>query len=84
MRCPVLALNGERDCQVIPTQNLPEIARALSAGGNPDWAVVELPGLNHLFQECATGSPTEYAQIEQTFSPRALTLLSDWILAHTH
>jgi pimeloyl-ACP methyl ester carboxylesterase len=84
VRCPVLALNGERDCQVIPTQNLPEIARALSAGGNPDWAVVELPGLNHLFQECATGSPTEYAQIEQTFSPRALTLLSDWILAHTH
>jgi hypothetical protein len=33
---------------------------------------IELPNLNHLFQECKTGSPAEYATSEQTFSPTAL------------
>ena len=38
-----------------------------------------LPGLNHLFQTANTGSVTEYAQIEETFSPAALTVIGDWI-----
>lgn len=42
-----------------------------------------LPGLNHLFQQCQTGSPTEYANIEQTISPAALKTISEWILART-
>ena len=34
VKCPVLALNGERDLQVPPSQNLPAIEKALRAGGN--------------------------------------------------
>jgi hypothetical protein len=45
--------------------------------------VKELPGLNHLFQTCTTGSPNEYATIEETISPQALGLMTNWIREHT-
>jgi pimeloyl-ACP methyl ester carboxylesterase len=74
---PVLAAVGERDLQVLPGANLPELRQAL--GHNPDVTIRELPGLNHLFQTCQTGLPEEYAQIDETMSPVLLTLVSDWI-----
>ena len=80
LRVPVLALNGGRDLQVPPRENLDAIDAALRVGGNPDYAVVELPGLNHLFQTAATGAPQEYALIDETFSPDAMRLVSGWIL----
>lgn len=83
VRCPVLAINGEKDLQVDPKQNLPQIEAALKAGGNPDYTCLELPGLNHLFQSCQTGSPAEYGKIEETFAPAALKLIGDWILERT-
>jgi pimeloyl-ACP methyl ester carboxylesterase len=79
VQCPVLALNGEKDLQVAAKVNLPVIRDALKAGGNPRAKIVELPGLNHLFQTCQTGAPAEYSRIEETFNPAALTLISDWI-----
>ena len=78
---PVLAINGEKDTQVPPKENLEAIRLALSEGGNDDVEIVELAGLNHLFQTAETGSPGEYATIEETMSPRALQTMTDWILA---
>ena len=78
--CPVLAINGEKDRQVLPEQNLPAIRKALEAGGNTHFEVDLLPGLNHLFQTAKTGSPAEYAEIEETISPVALEKMSTWIL----
>jgi len=78
--CPVLALNGEKDVQVPPQQNLPAIRKALEEAGNKNFEAVELPGLNHLFQTAKTGAPTEYAQIEETMSPVALEKIASWIL----
>ncbi len=74
---PVLALNGTLDLQVPVKENLAAIRAALS--GNPDVTIVELPGLNHLFQTARTGAIGEYRDIEETFSPTALELMSDWI-----
>lgn len=82
VKCPVLAINGEKDLQVPPVENLKAIEEALLNGGNRDFMVKELPGLNHLFQTAQTGSPEEYALIEETIAPIALKLMSDWILAH--
>lgn len=79
VKCPVLALNGEKDLQVPPEENLTAIKNALLKGGNKNVTTIELPNLNHLFQECKTGLPSEYASIEQTFSPTALTELLKWI-----
>ncbi len=80
VKCPVLAINGGKDRQVLPEQNLPAIRNALAAGGNTHFEVEELPGLNHLFQTAKTGSPSEYAGIEETISPVALEKISNWIL----
>jgi hypothetical protein len=79
--CPVLAIIGEKDVQVPPRENLPAIERALQSSPNPDYTVMPVPQLNHLFQTSATGSPAEYGSIEETFAPSALTLVSDWIVA---
>jgi uncharacterized protein len=83
VKCPVLALIGEKDMQVPPKANIPELEKALRAGGNKDFTVRELPHLNHLFQTCQNGSVTEYAKIEETFCPTALELISKWINEHT-
>jgi pimeloyl-ACP methyl ester carboxylesterase len=77
--CPVLALDGSKDLQVPPEQNLAAIRAALKAGGNTHFEVKELPNLNHLFQTAKTGSPSEYASIEETFAPVALSTIGDWI-----
>ena len=83
VKVPVLAINGELDLQVAPKQNLPEIAKALKAAGNKKFQIVELPKLNHLFQTAKTGAFSEYAKIEETMSPTALTLMSGWIAKQT-
>ncbi|MFA5805977.1 MAG: alpha/beta fold hydrolase [Melioribacteraceae bacterium] len=80
---PVLALNGEKDLQVPPKENLAEIEKALKTGGNKNFKTVELPGLNHLFQPAKTGGVSEYGNIETTFSEDALKLMKDWILEVT-
>jgi pimeloyl-ACP methyl ester carboxylesterase len=83
VRCPVLAINGEKDLQVPAKENLAEIEKALKAGGNRSVKSVEFPGLNHLFQPCKTGSPSEYGIIETTIAPEALTTIGDWIIKQT-
>lgn len=83
VKCPVLAVNGEKDLQVPPKENLTSIKNALEKGGNNKVTTIEFPGLNHLFQECETGSPMEYATIEQTFSPTALEAITSWIKTQT-
>ncbi len=77
--CPLLALNGENDLQVPPKQNLDAIEKALQEGGNSRYVIKEMKGLNHLFQHSETGSPSEYAKIEETFSEEALELITIWI-----
>lgn len=76
-RCPVFALNGDRDCQVIASQNLTAIRQLLPKSKKN--LVKEYPGLNHLFQHCTTGLPTEYGQIEETISPEVLQDIAQWI-----
>jgi hypothetical protein len=79
VKCPVLALNGEKDLQVAADINLPAIEKALKSGGNKAVTTIKLPELNHLFQHCKTGLPAEYGEIEETFSPEVLKIMADWI-----
>jgi uncharacterized protein len=80
VKCPVLAINGEKDLHVPPKENLSAIEEALKAGGNKDYTIKGLPGLNHLFQTAQTGAPLEYSKNEETISPIALKTMGDWIL----
>lgn len=79
VKCPVLALNGEKDLQVPPNENLSAIENALKKGGNKNFEIKMLPGLNHLFQTSKTGAVSEYGQIEETFSPTALETMLNWL-----
>lgn len=81
--CPVLAINGEKDRQVTPTENLRAIQRALKAGGNKNYTIKEIPNLNHLLQTAETGDIFEYGKIKETMSPTALQIIGDWILEQT-
>lgn len=83
VKCPVMAINGGKDLQVDPNQNLPAISSALKKGGNTRFVVKEIPGLNHLFQHTDTGKPSEYAEIEETIAPEALNYMTGWILEQT-
>ena len=76
-RCPVFALNGDRDCQVISSQNLTAIRQLLPKSKKN--LVKEYPTLNHLFQHCTTGLLTEYSEIEETISPEVLSDIAQWI-----
>ncbi len=76
LRCPVLALCGERD----PTSvNLPVIAEGLEASGCGDYAVTKLPGLNHIMQRSERADLSDAASIEETISPVVLEAIADWI-----
>ena len=70
----------ELDQQVNPAENITVMEEGLKEGGNKDFMVKKLPGLNHLFQTAKTGSEYEYIRIEETISPKALQIVSDWIL----
>ena len=76
-RCPVFALNGDRDCQVISTLCLPAFQRLLPTSKKN--RIKQYPGLNHLFQHSATGVPTEYGEIEETIAPEVLSDIAEWI-----
>lgn len=79
VKCPVLALNGEKDLQVSAAENLPVIQKTMEEAGNKNVTTKLLPGLNHLFQNADTGTPTEYGAIEETISPEVLQIIGEWL-----
>ena len=83
VRCPVLALFGEKDLQVPAESNRKAIAEALARGGNGDVTVKVLAGANHLYQRAGTGSPSEYATLPKEFVPGFLETISGWIKVRT-
>lgn len=78
---PTLALFGEKDVQVAAKVNAAIVQESFERSGN-DRAVAQIQeNLNHLFQNCDTGSIAEYGQIEETFDTATLQLIGDWVLA---
>lgn len=84
VNCPVLAINGTKDTQVLVDLNLNAIEQALTQGGNKNFNIVRLPNQNHSFQETdGFGTMGEHATVEQTISPKTLVVISDWIVRTT-
>lgn len=75
---PVLSIIGTLDVQVSATQNNGGLRNLLAT--HPDATIIDLPGVNHLFQPAKTGAMSEYGTIDQSFAPEALDLISSWIL----
>ena len=78
VNCHVLALNGSKDLQVPPKENLGAMQKFIPKS-DKSQIFKELPNLNHLLQECETGNPQEYGTIEQTIQPDVLKIVADWL-----
>ena len=74
VKCPVLAINGEKDSQVLCETHLAVIRTLV-----PHADTKAYPELNHMFQHCTTGHPTEYYNIEETISPEVPEDIAEWI-----
>ncbi len=78
IKCPVLAINGEKDIQVIAEPNLAGWETTKN-NGNADVTTRAMPGLNHLFQHCEKCTVAEYEVLTETFSPEVLKIMGDWL-----
>lgn len=83
LKCPVLALNGEKDIQVDAAMNLTAIQERITGNGNKNVTIKAYPDLNHLFQTCEKGTLAEYGQLEETINPEVLKDIIEWILKQT-
>lgn len=79
LSCKVLALNGDKDIQVISRSNLEGINKALAKSKSKSFEAREITGVNHLFQECTTCAATEYGELEQTIKPEVLNIVGEWL-----
>lgn len=79
VKCPVLALNGDKDLQVSHQVNLPAIRSALRSGGNRKVKTVILPRPESPVPAFGNRLTDEYVTIEETFSPEAMELITSWI-----
>lgn len=78
LTCPLLALNGDLDCQVDAQSNLLAVQKARE--GKPyDWGVHLCTGMNHLFQQCQTGAVSEYEALGQAPSNEVLQYIAEWL-----
>jgi predicted dienelactone hydrolase len=78
VNCHVLALNGSKDLQVPPKENLGAMQKYIPKS-DKSQVFKEIPNLNHLFQECETGNPTEYGTIEKTIQEDVLKIMGKWL-----
>ncbi|MEI8278141.1 MAG: alpha/beta fold hydrolase [Bacteroidota bacterium] len=79
LSCKVLALNGDKDIQVLSKSSIPGIRESLAKSKSKVYEAREIPGLNHLFQHCKTCTVNEYGQLEETFAPEVLGMIVDWL-----
>lgn len=73
VKCPVLAINGEKDTQVFP-DNLNVVKEYI-----PQAETKLMPELNHLLQHAVTGEVSEYDEIRETISPEVLDAIELFI-----
>ena len=62
----------------VPVQSTVDVGSWLAATAA---TLRELPGLNHMFQTAIQGLPAEYGELEETFAPAALQIITDWVVS---
>ena len=77
IKCPVMALNGALDLQVLSSDNLPVIKANLPK--NKKSVIKEYDSLNHLFQHCTPSTALNYGAIEETISVEVLKDMANWL-----
>ncbi|MDG2422636.1 MAG: alpha/beta hydrolase [Phycisphaerales bacterium] len=82
LRCPVLAVGGSEDLETPVELSLPYIRAAVErTSGEID--IAEIKDVNHRLQPVNSSKPRNSAYIRATVDPRALRIVTDWILEVT-
>ncbi len=81
LKMPILVLQGEKDIQVLLNENIPLMKKYLKRNKKVEYKLY--PELNHLFQQCTTGTPDEYIMISQTIDSQVLQDIKDFVLSIT-
>jgi hypothetical protein len=79
IKCPVLALNGDKDIQVTAKENLAGIDASLKKAGNQNYEVKLVENKNHLFQTTQKLGIDEYLENEESFAPDVMKMMLNWI-----
>ncbi len=79
LQTPTLAIWGSKDIQVDAEKNKAILNQTLRRNSKNRVRLIVLPNLNHLFQECETGLPSEYQQLGTNLSSSAITTIVDWL-----
>ncbi len=79
IKCPTLAIFGNKDQQVSIMDNMSAMRAALRAAPVEDYKIELLSNVNHLFQHSKTGKPSEYGTLAETFAREGLVMMRDWI-----
>lgn len=77
IKCPVMALNGNLDLQVLSKDNLPVIKSNLPK--NKKNVIKDYDALNHFFQHCTIATAINYGAIDETISEEVLVDITNWI-----
>ncbi len=83
VKCPVLALFGGKDQQILLDLNRAPLENALAKAKNKNFTIKVFPNANHLFQLAKTGMVSEYASLEKDFIPEFKELIVNWIKEKT-
>ncbi len=79
VRCPVLVVYAAMDTQAPAAENLAAARALLGRLKKERWTVMEMAGMNHAFQRCTTGMPSEYASIDHVMAGEVVDEVSAWI-----
>ena len=79
LRCPTLAIWGEKDTQVLPQLNGLAIEQMVERNPALEATLVVLPSINHMMQNSTTGLPEEYNEIQETISNEVLETIGQWL-----
>jgi hypothetical protein len=87
VRCPVLAIHGEKDTSLPAEKSLPIIRRGLAKAGNRDVTLKVFPRADHGLITSETGGPKEAKERSKArgpgdgpnFTPGYLDLMTDWL-----
>lgn len=78
IKCPTLAIFGEKDMQVPVSMNKAALSAAFE-GRKQLLEIVIIKDANHLFQKAETGSVSEYYKLEKKFEDTFLQTIETWL-----
>ncbi len=79
IKCPVLALFGEKDLQVSANINSEIMKSVFDSMGKTNYEILILKSHNHLFQNAKTGNIYEYCLINETISNLTLEKIKEFL-----